>query len=255
MQNVPVTSLYECPEYYDILFGWDRDAEAHAYDTALIDHGAPRGGRVLEVAAGTAQIGVRLAQIGWSVTALDVSDPMLAYATARAQSAGVRLATMTADMRFFARTDTFRAAINPMSSFRLLLEDADIGDHLNCIADALMPGGVYLIDIAFGTEGTAESDLDEWSMQRDDITVTATAQEVRVEDAPRRIHLKLDWHEALRSYTPESFAAVVARCERLRLTGCYPEVRICDDDISRFTSTVDDKLPSAGRALVALSRL
>jgi len=252
VHNATVTTLYEYPEYYDILFGWDRDAEAQTYDTALVAHGTPSGGRLLEVAAGTSQIGVRLARIGWSVTALDASDAMLAFATERAERVGVRLATLTADMRSFASADKFDGAINPMSSFRLLLEDAEVDDHLNCMAGALAPSGVYLIDITFGSDGTAESDLDEWVMHRDGITVTATTREVRVVDTPRRLAVTLDWHESLRSYTRESFAASIARCEGLRILGCYPEVGTGNDDVSRFGSLVEHDLPGAGRAIVVL---
>ena len=80
-----VTTLYDHPEYYDILFGWDRDAEAQSYDQTLLDCGVERGSRVLEVAAGTAQIGVRLASMGWHVTALDLSEAMLEFAFRRGQ--------------------------------------------------------------------------------------------------------------------------------------------------------------------------
>jgi SAM-dependent methyltransferase len=248
-----VTTLYECPEYYDILFGWDRDAEAQTYDRALAEHGIRRGGRLLEVAAGTAQVGVRLAHLGWCVTALDLSEAMLAFASTRAQHSGVRLITQAADMRSFGSIEKFHGALNPMSSFRMLQGDTEVADHLKCMADALMPGSVYLIDMAFGTDGTAESDLDEWVMNRDGITITATTSNVRVEDAPQGLNLMLDWHEALRPYTPESFAAAVERCDRLRLAGCYPEVE-ADADISRFADVLDRTLPSAGRAIVVLSR-
>lgn len=59
-----MSSLYEFPQYYDILFGWDRDSEAQLYADALVEHGVQHGAPILEVAAGTAQIGVRLAHKG-----------------------------------------------------------------------------------------------------------------------------------------------------------------------------------------------
>jgi 2-polyprenyl-3-methyl-5-hydroxy-6-metoxy-1,4-benzoquinol methylase len=161
---VRVPALYEWPEYYDILFGWDRDAEAEHYENALLEHGVRRGTRVLEVAAGSAQIGIRLARTGWDVTALDVSTAMLEFASTRARRDGVALRTLAADMTSFRTDETFGGALNPMSSFRLLERDAAVTAHLACMADALAPGGVYLVDTAFGTDGTAESDLDEWVM-------------------------------------------------------------------------------------------
>ena len=74
-----------------------------------------------------------------------------------------------------------------------------------------------------------------------------------VDDAPRNLTTTLDWHEALRPYTKESFAAAVESCDHIAVVGCYPEIE-ADDDVSRFAGALDDMLPSAGRAIVALTR-
>jgi hypothetical protein len=249
-----VASLYECPEYYDILFGWDRDAEAQHYEHALLQHGVGVGASVLEVAAGTAQIGIRLARNGLQVTALDSSEPMLAFACRRAALASAGLGSLVADMRAFRSDRTYSGALNPMSSFRLLLGDAEVTAHLDCMANALTPGGVYLIDLAFGTDGTPDSDLDEWDMERDGITVTATTRNVHVVDLARGLDLTLDWHESLRPYSPADFARIIDNHDCFTISGCYPEAPTSADDISHFESELDPHLPSAGRAIVALSR-
>jgi len=57
-------TIYDYPLYYDILFGWDRNAEANFYDTAFQHHGAPRGGNIIEIGCGTGQAAVRLAKHG-----------------------------------------------------------------------------------------------------------------------------------------------------------------------------------------------
>ncbi len=249
-----VASIYDFPEYYDILFGWDRSYEAQTYVDVLARHGVESGCSVLEVAAGTAQVGIRLARAGLSVTALDSSDAMLAYAVSAAERLGEAIGPLVADMTAFQVVDRFHAAINPMSSFRLLLGDADAGAHLTCMGQALLPGGVYLIDMSFGTDGSAASDLDEWGMDRDGITVTATTSCVRVVDPTRGAELILDWHESLRTYTPESFARLVDRDDQLSLAGCYRELGMVDD-LSRFSGELDRELPDSGRALVVLARV
>ena len=249
-----MTTLYDHPEYYDILFGWDRDAEAQSYDQALLDCGVERGSRVLEVAAGTAQIGVRLASMGWHVTALDVSEAMLEFAFRRYQRVGLRLDTLAADMSSFTSVEKFDGAVNPMSSFRILHDDAEVAAHLKCMADVIVPGGVYLIDSTFGTDGSPESDLDEWVMERDQIIVTATTRDIHVEDGPRHLSLRLEWPDALRPYTPVSFASAIDQND-FAIAGCYLDIGSGDDDVSRFSPTVAGDLPSAGRAIVVLSRV
>ena len=123
------------------------------------------------------------------------------------------------------------------------------------MADALLPGGVYLIDAAFGTDGTADTDLDEWVMQRDGVTVIATPSHVNVVDAPRRLEMTLDWHESLRPYTPDDFARFVHRNGGFTLAGCYKAAGTGDDGISRFEEDIDGDLPPRGRAIVVLSRV
>ncbi len=250
---VCVASVYSFPEYYDILFGWDRSYEAQTYVDVLACHGVEPGCSVLEVAAGTAQVGKRLARDGFSVTALDSSEAMLAFAVGDAERQRVTIERLVADMTAFEVVDRFHAAINPMSSFRLLLSDADAGAHLTCMGHALLPRGVYVIDMSFGTDGSAESDLDEWVMERDGITVPATTSCVRVFDPMRGAELILDWHESLRSYTSESFARLVDRNDQFSVAGCYREVGVIDD-ISRFSGDLDQELPDSGRALVVLAR-
>ncbi len=91
-------SIYDHPLYYDILFGWNRDAEAAFYAAALCRYGAPPPGPVLEVGVGTGQVALRLRRLGFAVLGLDRSLPMLAFCEARAREQGLALATLCADM-------------------------------------------------------------------------------------------------------------------------------------------------------------
>lgn len=52
------------------------------------------------------------------------------------------LDTLVANMSAFRVEHTYDAAVNPMSSFRLLQRDAEVTSHLDCMADALTVGGV-----------------------------------------------------------------------------------------------------------------
>jgi SAM-dependent methyltransferase len=250
-----VPSLYDHPRYYDVLFGWDRSLEAGFYDGALRTHGAPAGGRVLEVACGTGQIALRLAERGWRVTGLDLSPDMLAFLAERAAQAGAAVSTLCADMAAFTCPVRQHAAFSPMSSFRLLLDDAAVGAHLTCVADALRPGGPYVLDLTFGTSGEAEDDLDEWTLARGGIEVRATPHGVDVRDRARGLELSLDWHERLRAYAPRAFEALVAASGRFSVAACYPESGRAADDISTFDLETPSELPAEGRAMVVLQSL
>ena len=234
-----------------MLFGWDRSTEAGFYDAALRHHGVPDGARVLEVACGTGQIALRLAARGWRVTGLDHSTAMLAFLAERAAQDGVSVVGLERDMRSFVLLERQAAAYNPLSSFRLLLADGDARAHLECVAEALEPGGIYVLDITFGTSGDAEDDL-EWSMERDGVVVRSTPECVEVRD-PARGTLALDWHEQLRPYSPTALRDLVTSTGRFAVETCHRESGRGEDDVSLFDLT-SAALPEAGRAMVVLRR-
>ena len=122
-------SLYDYPLYYDILFGWDRDGEAERYARLFGAHGLPRGGRVLELACGTGQVGRRLGAAGWRVTGLDWSAEMLVFLGESAGSAGVEVAALQADMTDFA-AGPFDAAFCPLNSRGALASEQARVAHL-----------------------------------------------------------------------------------------------------------------------------
>lgn len=77
---------------------------------------------------------------------------------------------------------------------------------------------------------------------------------VGVVDLVLGLEMTLDWHEALRPYAPEDFIALIHRHGGFTVIGCYRESQTGNDGISRFERTLEPDLPSAGRAVVVLSR-
>jgi len=247
-----MASIYDHPLYYDVLFGWDRSAEARFYHEAFLHHEVPGEGRVLEVACGTGQIALRLARQGWRMTGLDRSPEMLAFLVEQAEQKGASVSPLCADMISFALPEPQHAACNPLSSFRLLLDEDAARSHLRCVAAVLEPGGVYVLDTAFGTSGEAEDDLEEWVMRRNDVEIQAYPDRVEVRDGERGLQLTLAWHEQMRPYTPASFRELVASAGRFSVEACYPESGQTEEGISLFELRPAQELPAEGRAMVVL---
>jgi len=252
-----MASIYDYPEYYDILFGWDRDAEAGFYDAVFRDAGLVDGSRILEVACGTGQVAVRLARHGWQVTGLDISADMLAFLVAAATHAGVSVRTICADMATFTTDDAFDGAYSPMSSFRLLPDDEAALAHLSAMARALRPGGVYVMDMAFANRDLpkARPSVGEWTMTRDGVTVAAVDDVIRVDDPAAGGKLTLDWGDApLREYTCESFIRLVGDWGAYAMDAYYPVARTSEDGVGIFDVRCRKDPPLVGRAMVALRR-
>ena len=109
---------------------------------------------VLELAAGPAEHARELARRGLRATALDRSAAMCAYAAAQAKAAGVDLQVVEADMRDFtikgpdgARV-LFDAAIAMLNSLCHLFTLDDLVRHLTAVRAHLVPGGLYIVELA-----------------------------------------------------------------------------------------------------------
>ncbi len=106
------------------------------------------GARVLDLACGWGRIAVPLAQRGYRVTGLDLSEAFLAVAREAARAAGVDIAFRRADMRQIPFVAEFDGVIMMCSSFGVLESDEEDEKVLHAVARALRPGGRFFLDQA-----------------------------------------------------------------------------------------------------------
>jgi SAM-dependent methyltransferase len=252
---MPTSTIYDHPLYYDILFGFDRSQEAAFYAGCLERLGIAAGADVLEVACGPARVGRLLTRRGWRVTGLDHSLGMLEFARRAAAAEGIELETLYGDMGLFSCDRAYAAAINPLSSFRLLHSDAEVEAHLRCMSQALRPGGAYLIDLtllADEHEPTGTTD-EAWEMRRRDVWVQADDDGITVRDGERELRLSWGVEAHLRGYTALAFEARVAACPAFALESWHPESGR-GTGVSEFAIEGQPEAPPGGRTMVVLRR-
>jgi SAM-dependent methyltransferase len=167
---------YETPKYYDIVYDQDTEDEARflldVYDKHALPPPRRRRPRALEPACGTARLLRALKARGFSVEGFDISDGMIAAASARI---GAKRVSKQSMQRFKARPGV-DLAFNLVSSFKYVLHDKGAEGHLHCMADALRPGGLYVL-------GVHESDYDDnrrkrerWVAKRGGVHVVCNVQ-------------------------------------------------------------------------------
>ncbi len=251
-------TIYDYPLYYDILFGWDRDAEANFYDTAFQHHGAPRGGSIIETGCGTGQVAVRLAKHEWHVTGLDKRPEMLTFLEKTASESGVTVQTVCADMTDFTLRELQDGAYCPMSSFRILPDDQAALSHLRAIANVLRLGGTYILDMAFEESSVrdVESSEDGWVMHRGNIKVRTEGEKIYVEDTGRAINMILSWgsESKLRKYSSGEFINLVKKTSAFAIEAWHPPAQKTKEGVDIFDIEHRKDPPVTGRAMVVLKR-
>ncbi len=109
--------------------------------------GLEPGASVLDLACGYGRIAIPLAQRGFQVTGLDLSEVLLGQARAAAAEAGVEVTWHRGDMREIPWQEAFDAVINVFSSFGYFTSEEENRQVLEGVARALKPGGRFLIDV------------------------------------------------------------------------------------------------------------
>ena len=110
--------------------------------------GLAPGARLLDLCCGPGRHAVPLAQLGYRVTGLDLSRPLLARAAAAADG-GPPVGLVAADMRRLPFADgSFDAVLNLFNAFGYLEDEAQDELVLAEVARVLAPGGRFLQELA-----------------------------------------------------------------------------------------------------------
>jgi SAM-dependent methyltransferase len=135
------SNLYDYPALYDALF----PIRAHA--PWYVELARQASGIALELACGTGQLAVPIAEAGLPITGVDLSEPMLAAARKRAADAGVPVEFLLGDMRNFDAGRQFALIIIARNSLLHLHSTQDILAAFRMVRRNLAPGGMFAFDI------------------------------------------------------------------------------------------------------------
>jgi SAM-dependent methyltransferase len=209
------------PRWYETFFEGDewlllattRDPERTALEVEFVASRIPAGARVLDVPCGTGRIAVPLAERGFLVSGLDISETVLAHARAAAPELDLR----QGDMRELPWPDgSFDAALNLWTAFGYFESQQEDERVLAEVARVLAPGGVFVLDtvnqtaLLRGFRPQAFEELDGTVLLQehahDSITGRSQARWTFLRDG-RRAELSFDH----RVYTTPEYVAMLGR--------------------------------------------
>ena len=130
---------------YPILYSHRDDASANWEIHSLINGlELPEKGKVLDLCCGSGRHSRVLAQMGYEVTGVDLSDFLLEEA--RKGSKGQTICFMQSDMREIPFNNEFDIVFNLFTSFGYFLSDDDNESALRRMVRSAKPGGHVVID-------------------------------------------------------------------------------------------------------------
>ena len=120
------------------------------------------------------------------MTGLDLSEPSLAFLKRRLDRRKLRASIRRADMSDFRLPKPVDAAFCTFNSFRHLVTEETARGHLQCIADSLRPGGIYILGFHLLPMDADEESIERWTEREGQTQVTVTFR-VLSTDRRRRI--------------------------------------------------------------------
>lgn len=133
-------------DYYDYVPVVAGRRDVAFYVAAVRSYGDP----ILELGCGTGRVTLALAQVGYRVTGLDLSERMLARCNEKRAALPTevreRVHLVQADMTRFDLSEKSRLVIIPFRPFQHLLESQQQIDCLECVRRHLAPGGKLIVD-------------------------------------------------------------------------------------------------------------
>jgi SAM-dependent methyltransferase len=237
-------SWYDHPRYYDIAFRSETGPEADFIEAACRKYCPFPAKRLLEPACGSGRLVTELAARGYRMTAFDLSRPSLDFLESRLARRKLRATTFLADMTDFRLPAPVDAAYCTFDSFRHLLTEAAARRHLECVAESLRPGGIYILGFHLLPLDASEECTERWTERQGQTQVTvtlrvlATGRRRRIEqlrvsllvrNGEKEIRLRHEF--PFRMYTAAQFR---------RLLGRVPSLELCD--VYDFWYDIDDPL-------------
>jgi SAM-dependent methyltransferase len=139
--------------YYNLLYK-DKDYAGEAeYVQGLITKHIPGARTVLDLGCGTGKHDLLLAQMGYKVTGVDLSDEMLAVANSQFASLNSQLSTLNffqGDIRSVRIDKTFDVVISLFHVISYQTTNEDIAAAFATARAHLNPGGIFIFDCWYG---------------------------------------------------------------------------------------------------------
>jgi len=225
---------YDFPAYYDLAVRWETRAEADFIASACKRYVAFPVRRLFEPGCGSGRLVVALAQRGYELTACDVNEHALAYLRRKLDRRGLVAKCFRGDMADFSVRGRVDSAFCTFNSFRHLLTEGQARRHLECVARAVRPGGIYILGFHLLPLDVAEESEERWRAKHGSIRLHATLRVVHTDRQRRLERLRMNLlvrsprrsqrivsEFPLRMYTAAQFRRLLQRVRQWELCDVY----------------------------------
>jgi len=234
MPKTIASSIYDFPKYYDMIFNADWAQEVKFVDACFQKHSLRKVKRVFEPACGTGRLLVKLAKLGYDVSGNDLNPKAVDYCNRRLKRHDLPETVTVDDMSDFRLKKRVDAAFNLINTFRHLGTEEQAEGHIRCMAEALNPGGVYLLGLHLLAGKGELMDEESWTGKRGGTSVTSYMWTKKLDRPGRMEHLgmnidvvtpttefRIQDEMHYRTYTAAQMKSLFSRVPQLEIAETY----------------------------------
>lgn len=148
---MPVFNAYS--KYYDLLYK-DKDYTGEAeYVHNLIQKHTPGAKSILNLGCGTGRHDFLLAEKGYTITGVDISEDMISIAKTHLSTLNLKPSTLSfkqSDIRTVRLNQTFDAVVSLFHVVSYQTRNEDLQATFSTVKTHLKPGGVFIFDCWYG---------------------------------------------------------------------------------------------------------
>lgn len=220
--------------YYDILYRHRTEDEARQFLSTLLSFLQPeRGARMLDLACGNGRYSRYLAENGYDVTGVDISDSKIEEAM---KSEHENLSFFRHDMRKVFRFNYYDYVFNFFTSFGYFETDKEHLDTISAARLGLKSGGYFLIDY-LNTPKVLRNLVDEEEREVEGVRFKISRYEDKgfIVKKIRLLHRnrELEFSERVRAFGLDDFSSMMNQCrfEVVQVFGDY-DLKTYDPQLS-----------------------
>jgi SAM-dependent methyltransferase len=237
--NSYLPDCYDAPGYWDLAFSDETLPEADFIQSVAArylnaDEPLLNPPRILEIGCGGGRQVVELAKRGFDVVAFDLNQCCVERTQRQLRRRRLNAEVFCGNMTDFRLSKSVDLAHCLVNTFRHLLTEEAARTHLECVADSLRPGGIYLLGFHLLPPDAAEEDCERWTILHRRTRVTTTirvlnfSRRKRVETVrfslkvttPKKI-IRLSTDHSLRIYRADQFRSLLRSVPSLRLLDVF----------------------------------
>lgn len=221
---------YDYPEYYDLAFAEDTPYEADFLEEAAKRYAVGRVRTMLEPGCGGGRLVAEMARRGFRTAGFDNNRKSIDYLKQTIRREKLKARGYLDDMTAFRTKQPVDMVFNTFNTFRHLTTEAAALSHLQCAAEALRPGGLFVLGLHLFPIDASTECLERWKASRGSTHVSYTLrvtenlaaerlERLRVTMLVRRPQgeLRLATEFYLRLYRAKQFRALLRKVPQFEL--------------------------------------